>query len=389
MNYFERAKELLPETKAHRCYIHKLAETGLETMKTAEYVESELRKCGIEPKRIGKAGVTALIGSGSPVFLLRADMDALPMPDESGLPFAATNGNCHACGHDFHASMLLTAAKLLKENESQLKGTVKLMFQPGEEIFQGAKDMIANGILENPHVDAAMAIHVSCNDPVGMLTYNTGVITSSCDAIKITVKGKGAHGASAYRGVDPINAIVQIYQAIQAMLTREVNSLDVVSLTFGQIHGGEASNIIPDEAFMVGTLRTYDENVRKFVLERVNQIAKGVATSFRAEAVIEYPFGVGSLNCDAETAECASDALRELYEDKVYYARNLRINGSEDFAAFAAEVPSVFFGLSTGKSPYPTHNPGVVFNEEAMPYGASAYAHAATRWLEAHAEKNS
>ena len=195
MNYYERALELQNETVAHRRYLHENAEVGLDLPKAVAYVVEELTKAGLEPKKCGH-GVVAEVGKGGKTILLRADMDALPMPELSGEPFACPTGTAaHACGHDFHAAMLLTAAKMLKEKEADLQGTVRFMFQPAEETFEGGKDMIANGILDG--VDAAMAYHVSPGRmPVGLYMYkNTGTMMFSVDGFKITVKGKGAHGA--------------------------------------------------------------------------------------------------------------------------------------------------------------------------------------------------
>lgn len=207
MNYYERALELKDETIANRRHIHKNAETGLDLPKTKAYVMEKLTEYGLEPKDCGY-GVTATLGKGGKVLLLRADMDALPMPEESGEEFACPTGKeAHTCGHDFHAAMLLTAAKMLKEKEDTLEGTIKFMFQPAEETFEGSKNMIENGILENPPVDAALAYHVSPGKmPIGLFMYNDkDTMMYSVDGFKITIHGKGSHGAYPHVGVDPIN----------------------------------------------------------------------------------------------------------------------------------------------------------------------------------------
>lgn len=390
MNYFERAKELENETIAHRRHIHQLAELGLKTVETANYIEKTLKEYGIEPKRIGKNGVTALIGKeGKKVILLRADMDALPMEEDTGLDFSATNGNCHACGHDFHAAMLLTAAKMLKENEANLNGCVKLLFQPGEETFEGAKEMVENGILENPKVDAGIAIHTACFVPTGALIYGKGAIAASVDFVRITVTGKAAHGASAYNGVDPINALVHIYQALEAMITREVSSIECASLTFGQIAAGNAANAIPDDAFMFGSLRTYNETVRSYVKERIVALAEGIAQSFKATAKVEFSSSCDSLSVNDEVSEIVMEGVREILPQNVQKL-DMRINGSEDYAIIASKVPSIFIGLGTGSAAEgyncPSHNPKVMFNEAAIPFGVAAYAQGATHWLEKAAQ---
>lgn len=392
MNYLERANELKSETIAHRRQIHQFAEVGLETVKTAAYIEEELKKCGIEPHRVGANGVCAVIGNdvpGSKVMLLRADMDALPMAEDSGLDFAATNGNCHACGHDVHAATLLTAAKILKENEANLKGRVKLLFQPGEEIFEGAREMVNNGILENPKVDASIGMHTAVFVPTGLLTYGKGTIASSVDFVRITVTGKSAHGASPYNGVDPINALMHIYQALEAMMTRELNFNDSYGLTFGEIGGGNAANAIPDEAFMFGSLRTYNEKVRSYMKERIVSLSEGIAQAFKAKATVEFSNSCDSLSVDDEVSEIAMNGVREILPKNVQKV-DIRINGSEDFAMIASKVPSLFIGIGSGSAAegynIPSHNPKVRFNEDCMPIGAAAYAQGATCWLEKTAE---
>ena len=192
-DYRKEAEAIREEIVTNRRTIHGYAELGLDLPKTAAYVMEQLKSYGYEPQLCGKSGVTATVGNGGKVLLIRGDMDALPMAEQTGLPFAATNGNCHSCGHDLHTAMLLGAAKLLKEHENELKGTVKFMFQPGEEVLGGAEEMIAAGLMENPHVDAAMGMHVSSGgkySKVGLITYKREYSTFSGDMIRITVNGK-------------------------------------------------------------------------------------------------------------------------------------------------------------------------------------------------------
>ena len=224
MDFYKRALELREETVAHRRWLHSHAEVGLDMPKAQAYVMEQLKSCGLEPRPCGH-GVTAELGrEGGRTLLLRADMDALPMPEESGELFACPTGTeAHACGHDFHAAMLLTAAKILKENESLLSGKVRFMFQPAEETFEGAKDMLANGILDG--VDGALAYHVGAGRmPVGMFMYNNcGTMMYSVDGFRITVNGRGAHGAYPHYSIDPINVGVHIYLALEALIAREAD----------------------------------------------------------------------------------------------------------------------------------------------------------------------
>lgn len=252
MDYYKRALELNDETVKNRRYFHTNAETGLHMPMACAYVMDKLTEYGLTPSRCGE-GVTATVGNGGKVLLLRADMDALPMPEESGLSFACPTGKeAHACGHDFHAAMLLTAAKMLKENEAELKGTVKFMFQPAEETFEGSKNMIKHGILENPKVDSALAYHVSPGQmPVGIYMYNsTGTMMYSVDGFHIEIKGKGSHGAYPQNSIDPINIAAHVYLALQSIIAREVDPSKACLMTVGKFQAGTAANIIRIQPFL-------------------------------------------------------------------------------------------------------------------------------------------
>ena len=275
MNYYDRALELKDEIIANRRYIHTNAEVGLHMPKAKAYVIEKLREYGLEPKECGE-GVTATVGNGGKVILLRADMDALSMPEESGLPFACPTGTeGHCCGHDLHAAMLLTAAKMLKEDENALEGTVKFMFQPGEENFTGAKNMVENGILEDPKPDIAMAYHVGPGKiPMGVYMYNDSgkAIMFSMDGFEIHVKGRGAHGAYPQMAIDPINIGVHIHLALQELIARECNPSDACVLTIGQFNAGSAQNIIPESAVLCGTIRTNNADERALLIRRLKEV---------------------------------------------------------------------------------------------------------------------
>ena len=244
MNDYERALALRDETVAHRRWMHTHAEVGLEMPKARAYVLEQLKLAGLEPRPCGHGVVAELGKKGGKTLLLRADMDALPMKEESGEPFACPSGTeAHACGHDFHAAMLLSAAKLLKESEDKLEGTVRFMFQPAEETFEGAKDMIANGILDG--VDAALAYHVSTGRmPVGIFMYNdSGTMMNSVDGFKITVHGKGSHGAYPQNSIDPINIGVHIYLALDAIIAHEADPHQLAAQQArGPERGGDAES---------------------------------------------------------------------------------------------------------------------------------------------------
>lgn len=387
MDFYKRAQELNDETVANRRFFHTNAEVGLDMPKAQQYVLEKLTEYGLEPKKCGH-GVTALLGKGKPVLLLRADMDALPMEELSGEPFACTEGKNHACGHDFHAAMLLTAAKMLKECEGELKGTVKLMFQPAEETFEGSRDMTENGILENPHVDAALAFHVAPGKmPPGGFMYNSGsVMMSSVDGFRIDIKGKGGHGAYPNLTVDPLRIAVQIYLGLESLIAREANPEKNCVLTVGKIKGGDAANIIPDTAVLEGTLRTNDKDCRELLVRRIKEVAEGTAKTYGGSVTVTPLSAVPPLICAEKLTEQMAKYMQELKFPNMTPIADMKANASEDFALIAEAVPSVFMYLSAGfadeRGDYSAHNPKVRFNEDVCPIGAAGLAHCAVRWLE-------
>ena len=387
MNYYERAIALKEETVAHRRFFHVNAEVGLNMPKGQAYVLEELAKLGIDAKPCGH-GVSATIGNGGKCLLLRADMDALPMAEESGLDFACPTGTeAHTCGHDFHVAMLLTAAKMLKENEANLEGTVKLMFQPAEETFEGAKDMIDNGILENPAPDAALAYHVTSGKmPVGIYMYNAaGTMMFSVDGFKITVHGKGSHGAYPHSGIDPINIAAHIYMGLESLIAREVDPAKANVLTIGKFNAGSAPNIIPESAVLEGTIRSNDKASRELLVRRMQEVAEKTAAVYGGTVEIEMPSGVAPLICDPKLTNEFVGYMAALNIPGAMPYPGISASASEDFASIAERVPSTFMYLSAGylddRGLAPAHNPKVQFNEDVCPMGAACYAHCATEWL--------
>lgn len=387
MNYYERALALKEETIAHRRWFHTNAEVGLNMPKGQDYVLAELEKLGIEAKKCGH-GVSATVGKPGKCILLRADMDALPMAEESGLDFACPTGTeAHCCGHDFHVAMLLTAAKMLKENEDALEGTVKFMFQPAEETFEGAKDMIENGILENPAPDAALAYHVTSGKmPTGIYMYNnTGTMMFSVDGFKITVKGRGSHGAYPHAGIDPINIAVHVYLALEALIAREVDPAKANVLTVGKFNAGNANNIIPETAVLEGTIRSNDKAGRELLVRRMQEVAVRTAEVYGGTAEIEMSSGIPPLICDPKLTTEFAEIMKNMGIPGAYPYPGISASASEDFASIADRIPATFMYLSAGflddRGTAPAHNPKVMFNEDVCPIGASCYAHCATQWL--------
>lgn len=387
MNYYERALELKDETIANRRHIHKNAETGLDLPKTKAYVMEKLTEYGLEPKDCGY-GVTATLGKGGKVLLLRADMDALPMPEESGEEFACPTGKeAHTCGHDFHAAMLLTAAKMLKEKEDTLEGTIKFMFQPAEETFEGSKNMIENGILESPPVDAALAYHVSPGKmPIGLFMYNDkDTMMYSVDGFKITIHGKGSHGAYPHVGIDPINIGVHIHLALQELIARESDPTHSCVLTIGQFAGGTAANIIPETAVLQGTIRTNKPEARELLVRRMKEVAEKTAAVYNGTVDIEMISEVPPLICNPKLTDEVVGYMQELGIPGLTPYPGISASASEDFAVIAEKVPSTFMYLSAGyldeRGQYPAHHPKAQFNEDVCPIGAACLAHCASQWL--------
>ena len=306
----EEAAQLKESMVFNRRYLHVHAETGFDLKDTYAFVKKALIDMGYEPLKCGKAGLVALAGGkkSGKVFLIRADMDALPIQEAAEVDFASANGSMHACGHDMHTAMLLGAAKLLKAHEDELEGTVKLMFQPAEEIFEGSRDMIQAGLLQNPVVDGALMIHVMAGMPFEagtVIVSAPGVSAPAADYFEIRVQGTGCHGSMPYAGVDPLNAAAHILIALQEIHARELAMDDRAVLTFGTMNAGTAANVIPDMAVMAGSIRTFDEEIRALIKERMVQIADGIARSFRAEANVSFGSGCPTLVNDNDLCICA------------------------------------------------------------------------------------
>lgn len=378
-----------------RRYLHQNPELGMDLPVTSAFVEQKLMEMGCRTVRVAGDGLTALIGGKKPgkCILLRADMDALPVWEEADVPFKSVNGRMHACGHDLHTTMLLGAAKLLKAHEDEISGTVKLMFQPGEEGAGGAKAMLEDGILENPRVDAAVMFHVATGGrlPSGkIIVPGAGAFTSASDGFKITIKGKGGHGAMPEIAVDPLNVMSHIHLALQAIQSREVAGKETAIVTVGIMQGGQAPNVIPDTAVMAGSIRTYSPEVRAFILKRVPEIAKNTAAAFRAEIDPDIiTWGAPSVVIDGAVAGDIRSSLADIFGDAVPALSeldNMRVSGSEDFSYITEQVPGVMMILSAGAAEegysYPVHHPKAYFNEEVLSRGAAAYAAAAMGWLD-------
>ena len=393
LEYLKRATEINPEVIANRRYLHQHPELAFDLDNTVRFVKEKLTEMGYAPVDCGDHGVVALAGGRKPgkCILIRADMDALPMKEESGLEFSSlTDSAAHTCGHDTHTAMLLGAAKLLKEMEDEIPGTVKLMFQPAEEMGTGAENMLKAGVLENPHVDASFGIHIFAAVPAGVLVYANGPMLSSCDVFEITVKGKGGHGSMPNDTVDPIMVGAHILTALESINSREIAPDSFGVLTVGCFQSGSKFNIIPDTAFMTGTIRTFDSEVREFIKKRLTELAEGTARAYRAEATVSFPTQICAVNTDKDVARIVGESVAAAVGAPRVIGNFKPIAGSEDFGYITSEVPSTFFGLGgcpTDYPAYPQHSPNIRFNEDAFPVGVAAYVSGAIGWLQSQAKE--
>lgn len=390
MDYLKRSEELFEETVENRRHLHQMPELGLELPETTAFIMEKLTEMGYDPKPCG-GGVVACVGKmGGKTVFLRGDVDALPMKEESGLPFASQRENAHTCGHDIHGAMLLTAAKMLKENEAALDGMVKLMFQPGEEPLTGARSMIADGLLQDPRPDVALGYHVVAGSmPMGLFVYNReGTLMNSSDNFIIDIQGKGGHGAYPDACIDPINIAAHMILALESVVAREIKSTQASVLTIGKVTAGDAPNIIPDQAQLQGTLRCDSEKEREFILQRLSEVVDAVAKMYRGSATITMLAGTPPLICDPQSVDDFVGYMRELDVPGQCEHVGMHAASSEDFSAVLSEIPGAYMflsaGFTDGRETYNQHHPKVEFNEEVMKSGAAYLAHCATRWLEEH-----
>lgn len=345
-------QEIESDVIAWRRELHQIPELGLELPQTTAFVREKLEEMKIPYENlVDNNAIVAFIQGDQPgkTLAIRADMDALPIREETDFDFKSTNGNMHACGHDAHTAMLLGAAKILSENRHQLKGNVKLLFQPGEEYPGGAKPMIDEGCLENPKVDAIIGLHAGIihpNIPNGHIGVNLGQSMACMDRFKVTVNGKGAHGAYPETSIDPIAISNQIINDLYRIKSREISAVDPVVVSVCQIHGGSNQNIIPDSVFFEGTSRATSAGVREKVAQRIREISVGVAHAMGAEAEVEYDFKYPPLVNDETSVRRFTETATSLLGQEKIHILDKPIMGGEDFAFFAERVPAVFFFLS-------------------------------------------
>ncbi len=398
----EEAQAIAGELAEWRHALHRIPELANDLPQTSAYVQERLREMGVPFRTlVGGNCVVALIGKGAAAvaedgtaadadcgntILLRGDMDALPVAEESGEPFASENGCMHACGHDMHATALLGAAKLLKAREEQLValgGTVKLLFQPGEETFEGARAAIADGLLENPTPAAGFAMHVNSQSPIGLVLYGNPAL-SGVYGFRITLQGKGGHGSSPEICVDPITAGVHVHLALQELVSREVSAMKEIALTIGKFEGGAAANVIPDTCVLEGTMRGFDRELMEALKVRIAEVVEGVARTYRAAATLETLSDVPPLVLDESMTEAAKGYVGRVLPQTAFLPL-FHAMASEDYALISAQVPSAYFTIGAAAADtdehFAQHHPKARFDDAELPLGAAAYAAVALGYL--------
>ncbi|MCI0519203.1 MAG: amidohydrolase [Chloroflexi bacterium] len=382
------ANDLFEYTRALRRDFHRHPELAFEEARTAGIVARELSTLGMEvTSGIAETGVIALLEGArpGPTLLARFDMDALRVIEATGAEYASqTPGIMHACGHDGHVAVGLTVARLLHAHSASLAGRVKFVFQPGEEGAGGAARMIAEGVLENPQPDYALALHLWNEKPLGWLGVSAGPVMAACENVALRISGKGGHGGVPHLAIDPVLAAAHVIVALQAITARNVSPLQAAVVTVASIHGGETFNVIPPAVNMQGTIRTFDKQVRQDVLRRFEQTARGVAEALGCQAEVEFtPISPAVVN-QPQAAERVRQAARELFPDAPPEG-DYRSMVAEDMAFILEQIPGCYFYVGSANPEKgldaPHHHPRFDIDEDALPRAAALMAAAAMQFL--------
>lgn len=392
INIVEEAKKLQEDIVCWRRYLHQIPEVGLDLPETAAYVAERLKEMGIEHKTgVGVSGIVGIIKGEKPgrVIGLRADMDALPIKEEADIPFASTNSNMHACGHDTHTAMLLGAAKILQDNRDKIHGTIKLIFQPDEEGCHGAKEMIKDGVLENPKLDAVLGLHIGSifkEASPGQISISYGRAMASFDKFNLKIKGQGCHGAMPHAGIDPVVMAGHVITALQTIVSREMNPTHPAVVTIGKVHGGTAYNIIPDVVEIEGTFRSVDNHERKMIARRIEEIAQGITKAMRGSYEYNINWGAPPVVNNAEFTKGFYESAKKIVGSENILEVTEPTMGGEDMSYYLSEVPGTFFflgGANPKKGPvYPHHNSKFIIDEDVFWKGTALLAQGAFDWLE-------
>lgn len=388
----DEAKRLQDDIVCWRRHLHQIPEVGLDLPKTSAYVAEKLKEMGIEIQTgVGVSGIVGIIKGGKPgkAIGIRADMDALPIKEEADVPFASTNGNMHACGHDTHTAMLLGAAKILQENRDKIHGTIKLIFQPDEEGSNGAKAMVKDGVMENPKLDAVFGLHIGSifkEAGSGQILISYGKAMASFDKFSLKIKGHGCHGAMPHTGIDPVVMAGHVIVALQTIVSREMKPTHPAVVTLGKVHGGTAYNIIPGVVEIEGTFRAMDNDERQMIARRIEEIAQGITKAMRGSYEYNVTWGAPPVVNDAEFTKVFYETAKNVIGEENILEITEPTMGGEDMAYYLSEVPGTFFflgGVNEKKGPvYPHHNSKFIIDEDVFWKGTALLAQGAIDWLE-------
>lgn len=388
MNFALESKKIHKEIIKWQRELHKIPEIGFDLIKTTNYIKKQLDMMNLQYEVCSKTGGIIVLINGETegkTIAFRADMDALPIIEETNLEYASKNGNMHACGHDSHAAMLLGTAKIISENKEKFKGKVKLIFQPAEETSGGAKPMIENGCLKNPDVDAIVGLHIGPSYSElkdGQIGISYGSIMASTDSFKLKVIGSGGHGAKPHLCTDPIVTASEIILSLQKIISREINPSHAVVITVGKILGGTAQNVIPDCVEFWATVRTLDNEDRDFVEKRIREITKGIAETNRNRVEIEYKrYYPPTINDREFTKFFSKSAIKVVGSENVIELTDKNM-GAEDMSYFLQEVPGTFFYLGSFATKYPLHNSKFKINDELLWEGPAIFSQVAYDFLQ-------
>ena len=387
MNISTEVRSNQKELVALRRAIHQYPEEGFKEFRTSALIRSKLKSWGVDHKAMCGTGTVALIKGSrpGPTMLIRADMDALPLTEENKVPYCSRNkGVMHACGHDGHTAMALMAAKLLQKQRTSFRGNVKFMFQPAEEGPGGAGPMMDEGLLKGPKVDAAFAIHMWNDLPTGRMGVRTGPVFASADEFTMKVIGRGGHGAAPHQTVDPVSTAAQVVTACQNIVSRKVDPTKSAVVTFGQIHGGTRHNIIPDMVEMTGTVRAFEESIRRQLQREIPRIAGGVASAMGARFEFEYHRGYPPTVNEESMTDLVRDSVREAAGTAAAVEQDLSM-GAEDMSLVLQEVPGCYFFLGSMNPRkgliHPHHSVHFNFDEDALSLGVETWLRLVNRFL--------
>lgn len=377
INFLQRAEQIKQDLIKWRRNFHMNPELDYDLCNTTKYIEEFLQQNCIEYNKVAKSGICAIIrGKGNKTIALRADMDALPLEDRKEVPYASkTLGKMHACGHDAHTAILMGAAVILNELKDKLQGNVKLFFEPAEETTGGALLMIKEGVMENPHVDGVVGLHVDENIACGKIGVKMGAVNAASDSFKVKIIGKGGHGARPDTTIDPIFIASSIIVNLQSIISRELPPTSPGVVTVGCIQGGTANNIIPEEVYFKGTIRTMKTEHRHYVRERFKEIVEGMVKSLRGECTIEMEESYPCLYNNDDMVKNFLISAEEVMDKKDILDLDAPSMGVESFAYFSMERPGVFYNLGVRNESkgiiHPAHGSLFDVDEESLALGAA------------------